>query len=223
MKTDRYKVDGIWYYSNNSGAMQTGWLKDDGTWYYLMPSGAMKTGWLKVGGIWYDFKGSGALDVKESAIWQLEEELANNPYSTGKKYENALMRSGRSLTNGKRGLWCVNYLWWGFHRIGMNKEVWGVTGLQVDPDCLREEAKSLGRLSTSLDGIQRGDVLFTYFSSWRPGITASHGALVTKVSGNYVTVIEGNIATSGSGLPTLREYTFSKDDPVMRGYYRPAY
>lgn len=223
MKTGWYRVAGTWYYSNASGAMKTGWLKDDGTWYYLMPSGAMKTGWLKVGGIWYDFKNSGALDVMESAIWQLEEELMNNPYSNGRKYENALLNAGGSLTNGSRGLWCVNYLWWGFHRIGMNNEVWGSTGLQVDPDYLREEAKSLGRLHTSLDGIQRGDILFTYFSSWRPDITASHGAIVTNVSGRYVTVLEGNIATSGSGLPTLRSYTFSLDDSIMRGYYRPAY
>lgn len=105
----------------------------------------------------------------------------------------------------------------------MNNEVWGATGLQADPDYLRDEAKDLGRLYTTLDGIQRGDILFTYFSSWRPGITASHGAIVTNVSGDYVTVIEGNIATSGSGLPTLRSYTFNLNDSIMRGYYRPAY
>jgi FOG: Glucan-binding domain (YG repeat) len=33
--------DGKWYYLNNSGAMQTGWINDNGTWYYLSQSGAM--------------------------------------------------------------------------------------------------------------------------------------------------------------------------------------
>lgn len=95
--------------------------------------------------------------------------------------------------------------------------------MQVDPDYLRDEAKDLGRLYTTLDGIQRDDILFTYFSSWRSGITASHGAIVTNVSGDCVTVIKGNIATSGSGLPTLCSYTFNLNDSIMRGYYRPAY
>ena len=37
---DNYK----WYYLNNSGVMQTGWLKDiDGRWYYLYENGSMAT------------------------------------------------------------------------------------------------------------------------------------------------------------------------------------
>ena len=53
--------DGSWYYLDGSGAMKTGWLKDNGSWYYLQDSGAMKTGWMKVSGKWYYAYSSGAL------------------------------------------------------------------------------------------------------------------------------------------------------------------
>ncbi len=43
-----YEDNGTWYYLNDEGVMQTGWLEDkDGRWYYLDENGAMKTGWLK--------------------------------------------------------------------------------------------------------------------------------------------------------------------------------
>lgn len=43
------QVDGNWYYLNDKGVMQTGWVNVNGTWYYLNKSGAMQTGWLKDG------------------------------------------------------------------------------------------------------------------------------------------------------------------------------
>ena len=55
--------DGSWYYLDGSGAMKTGWLKDNGSWYYLQDSGAMKTGWMKVSGKWYYAYSSGALAI----------------------------------------------------------------------------------------------------------------------------------------------------------------
>ncbi|NFH80307.1 cell wall-binding protein [Clostridium botulinum] len=49
-----YEDNGTWYYLNDEGIMQTGWIKDkDGRWYYLDSNGAMKTGWLKDKGKWY--------------------------------------------------------------------------------------------------------------------------------------------------------------------------
>ena len=53
LKTRLVQVGKTWYYSNGSGAMQTGWLNLGGTWYYLNGSGAMQTGWLNLGGTWY--------------------------------------------------------------------------------------------------------------------------------------------------------------------------
>ena len=46
-------IDNTWYYFNDAGIMQTGWLKDNETWYYLSESGAMKIGWVKDNGAWY--------------------------------------------------------------------------------------------------------------------------------------------------------------------------
>ena len=54
-------VDGVWYYLNDSGELQTGWLKWNGKWYYMDQEGAMQTGWLKSGSSWYWLKGSGAM------------------------------------------------------------------------------------------------------------------------------------------------------------------
>ena len=62
MKTGWVK-DGVWYYLNGSGAMQTGWKFVDGKWYYLNSSGAMQTGWINQGGTWYYLAGSGAMRI----------------------------------------------------------------------------------------------------------------------------------------------------------------
>ncbi|MGF9967149.1 choline-binding protein D, partial [Bacillus rhizoplanae] len=34
-------VGGKWYYLNNSGAMETGWVSVGGKWYYLYNDGSM--------------------------------------------------------------------------------------------------------------------------------------------------------------------------------------
>lgn len=46
------KVNGKWYYMNQYGAMQTGWIYTD-RWYLLGADGAMLTGWQKVNNKWY--------------------------------------------------------------------------------------------------------------------------------------------------------------------------
>lgn len=50
-----YNDNGTWYYLNDEGIMQTGWVQDkDGRWYYLNDDGSMKTGWFKdTDGKWY--------------------------------------------------------------------------------------------------------------------------------------------------------------------------
>ncbi|WP_252242867.1 glycoside hydrolase family protein [Clostridium sp. ZS2] len=49
-----YNDNGTWYYLNDEGIMQTGWIKDkDGRWYYIDSNGSMKTGWLKDKDKWY--------------------------------------------------------------------------------------------------------------------------------------------------------------------------
>lgn len=66
MRTGWYQSgDGTWYYSNESGEMQTGWVQTDGVWYYLSDSGAMQTGWIKDGEDWYYLKDSGAMACNE--------------------------------------------------------------------------------------------------------------------------------------------------------------
>lgn len=61
METGWVMDDGKWYYLDASGVMETGWVLDNGTWYYLDASGAMKIGWVQVNGKWYYFYPSGAM------------------------------------------------------------------------------------------------------------------------------------------------------------------
>ena len=56
MQTGLQEVDsnGLkWFYFNQDGAMQTGWVKVDGKWYYFDSNGRMVTGWQQIGGKWY--------------------------------------------------------------------------------------------------------------------------------------------------------------------------
>lgn len=49
-----YQENNNWYYLNDQGVMQTGWVKDlDGRWYYLDTNGTMKTGWIQDKDKWY--------------------------------------------------------------------------------------------------------------------------------------------------------------------------
>lgn len=43
-----------WYYMNEQGIMQTGWIELEGKWYHLDKSGSMDTGWFQdTNGSWY--------------------------------------------------------------------------------------------------------------------------------------------------------------------------
>ncbi len=56
--------NGVYYFKDNSGNIQKGWVKDAGNWYYLDPStGAMKTGWIQDGGNWYYCWSNGQMAV----------------------------------------------------------------------------------------------------------------------------------------------------------------
>lgn len=50
-----------WYYLNETGAMEKGWLEVSNKWYYLDQDGKMEKGWVQVDGKWYYLDESGAL------------------------------------------------------------------------------------------------------------------------------------------------------------------
>ncbi len=61
LQTGWLRVNGFWYFLDESGVMQTGWLNLGGTWYYLNEGGVMVTGWLNLGGTWYYLNEGGAM------------------------------------------------------------------------------------------------------------------------------------------------------------------
>ena len=67
------RANGDWVYTDQDGALVSGWVRDGGQWYYLDPSSkVMKTGWLADGGSWYYLTGSGAMAtgwVNDGGTW----------------------------------------------------------------------------------------------------------------------------------------------------------
>lgn len=52
-------IDGIYYWFNDSGYMQTGWRNKQGRWYYYEADGKRAEGWRQIDGKWYYFTGEG--------------------------------------------------------------------------------------------------------------------------------------------------------------------
>jgi GH25 family lysozyme M1 (1,4-beta-N-acetylmuramidase) len=63
MKTGWYYDENSckWYYFNEEGIMQTGWVKVDDKWYHLDNNGVMETGWIKDDGKDYCFYSNGEM------------------------------------------------------------------------------------------------------------------------------------------------------------------
>lgn len=47
------QIDGLWYYFDADGVMQTGWVRDGNCWYFLHGDGQMAAGWIMTGEDWY--------------------------------------------------------------------------------------------------------------------------------------------------------------------------
>ena len=62
------KINGIWYYFDSYGLMQTGWIDSDGQRYYLDRSGAMQIGVIQVEGKIYLLGPSGAMQTGPCVI-----------------------------------------------------------------------------------------------------------------------------------------------------------
>ena len=57
-------IDRKFYYFDDQGIMQTGWIQNNTTWYYAMASGVLcNNGWTKLGETWYYFHPTGAMAV----------------------------------------------------------------------------------------------------------------------------------------------------------------
>ncbi len=128
-----YEDNGTWYYLNDEGIMQTGWIKDkDGRWYYLDESGAMKTGWLKDKNKWYYLE-TNSTGYKGQMYGNCITTIDGKPYrfdSTGAWIENSLVSSK-----------CIDFIksWEGFIKegkkyydcVGVLTQGYGLTGDEI--------------------------------------------------------------------------------------------
>lgn len=62
-------TDGAWYFCDDNGVVQTGFVSSDGDTYYLGTDGRMLTGWQLIDGSWYYFTEDGAMATGWCAIW----------------------------------------------------------------------------------------------------------------------------------------------------------
>lgn len=128
-----YEDNSKWYYLNNEGIMQTGWIQDkDKSWYYLNEQGELQTGWIQLKNIWY----------------YLEEN--SNGYK-GKCYADCTITiNGKKYSFNSSGAWvqesnsivsddCINFIksWEGFYPtkyidcVGVETLGYGMTGDEI--------------------------------------------------------------------------------------------
>lgn len=152
---------------------------------------------------------------QEDIISRIQKKLDSGSVSSGAPYNNALLAAGGQLCGGKWTLWCATYIWWGFYMTGFS-DLWGTSGINVDPEYLAEEFASIGRYHGGTSGIQRGDIAFMYYEPWRGGQYITHAAYVVGTTNSTITVMEGN--TRGG-----KYATYSRWSSHFVGYGRPAY
>ncbi|MBN1059563.1 cell wall-binding protein [Clostridium botulinum] len=126
-----YEESGNWYYLNDEGVMQTGWVKDkDELWYYMNSNGVMQTGWIELKGVWYyleesstGYKGKCYIDCTATI--------------NGKQY--TFDKDGHMLENSLVSEACINFIksWEGFFAkpyydmVGVLTLGYGMTGNEI--------------------------------------------------------------------------------------------
>ncbi|AOR24354.1 lysozyme [Clostridium taeniosporum] len=126
-----YEEKGKWYYLNDEGIMQAGWVKDkDGSWYYMNKNGVMQIGWIQLKGNWYyleeasnGYKGKCYIDCTATI--------------DGKKY--TFDKNGHMIEDNLVSDKCINFIksWEGFSSIPYYDSVgvltigYGMTGDEI--------------------------------------------------------------------------------------------
>lgn len=62
------QIDGVWYYFDQNGYMQTGWIKYGENWYFTSSTGAMQTGVIEVDGEVYYLGDNGVMQTGDVTI-----------------------------------------------------------------------------------------------------------------------------------------------------------
>ncbi|NFO86432.1 cell wall-binding protein [Clostridium botulinum] len=135
-----YQDGDNWYYLNDEGIMQIGWVKDkDGRWYYLDESGAMKTGWIKYKDKRYYLEPNstgykGEMYGNRTAIIDRKEYKFD---FTGEWIENSLVSSkGIGFIKSWEGFYPNKY----YDCVGVLTQGYGMTGKEIEnlPDKISE-------------------------------------------------------------------------------------
>ena len=118
------RANGDWVYTDQDGALVSGWVRDGGQWYYLDPSSkVMKTGWLADGGSWYYLTGSGAMAigwVNDGGSWyylNASGKMVTGWLNVGGAWyylgPDGAMFTGTHVINGRTYVFDANGIWVG--------------------------------------------------------------------------------------------------------------
>ena len=118
------RANGDWVYTDQDGALVSGWVRDGGQWYYLDPSSkVMKTGWLADGGSWYYLTGSGAMAigwVNDGGSWyylNASGKMVTGWLNVGGAWyylgPDGAMLTGTQVINGRTYVFDANGIWVG--------------------------------------------------------------------------------------------------------------
>ena len=116
--------DGKWYYYNEEGEKQTGWLKDGSVYYYLDPAndGAMAKGWVKVGKYYYFMNNSGIMQtgwLQRGSTWYYLDPTSGAMATSWKKISGKWYffdrDSGAMMTGGWKK---IDTVWYYFNDSG---------------------------------------------------------------------------------------------------------
>ncbi len=136
-----YEDNETWYYLNDEGIMQTGWIEDkDGRWYYLDSNGSMKTGWIKDNGKWY-YLNPISNGFKGEMFGNCTKVIDGKEYkfdSTGAWIEDSLVSSkGIDFIKSWEGFYPNKY----YDCVGVLTQGYGLTGKEIEdlPATITEE------------------------------------------------------------------------------------
>ena len=153
-------------------------------------------------------------DVIDAIAASARSEVDSNPEGDGWRYELALIRAGGVLAYGTSGNWCGALCWYAVRQAGY-ADTWCGGQPFSDPQQIAEYYMGQGSYRTGVAGMQRGDIIFSYYSGAPEGLYISHVGICMGTTSDTIDIFDGN--------PGVRWSTVSKSYPYIVGYARPEY
>ena len=212
--TGLFKYGSSYYYADGTGAVKTtaGLITVSGKKYYVKKGGKIAVSTtITTGGTTYKADSKGVLTAQKSTTGTELMKIAQKEVGTktGKKYWEAYF--GTKFRNGDSTPWCGTFVTWCFKKAGLYsliKDIEDYGNLGYVPSYSAYANKK--KIWVSANKAKAGDIII--FGS------SSHVGLVKSVSGNVITIIEGNTGSTRNG--EVKQKTYSLTNSWIKGVMR---